>query len=329
MSWRSRHRARERTGHGCRVRTGPRAAPRPFYPCRSPWQPNYRYDPAEIEPRWQRVWADEGTWEVANDATTRRPKSYVLEMLPYPSGEPHIGHLKVYSRRRRGRALPPPQRPPRAATRWATTRSGCPPRTTRSRPASTRATRRTRRSPSSRSSFASGASRSTGRASSARTSRASTAGRSGSSSSSSSAASPTRRRRRSTGTRSRRPCSPTSRSRTAAASGRGALVEVRQLTQWFFRITDYADRLLEDLATIEWPEHVKIMQRNWIGRSEGAEVTFRCEEAGTDYVVFTTRPGHALRRDVLRDGARAPRRAAPRRGHRARGRRCASTSTAR
>src|ERR1044071_3623103 len=58
---------------------------------------DYRYDPAEIEPRWQRVWADEGTWEVANDSTDPRPTSYVLEMLPYPSGEPHIGHLKVYS----------------------------------------------------------------------------------------------------------------------------------------------------------------------------------------------------------------------------------------
>ena len=70
----------------------------------------------------------------------------------------------------------------------------------------------------------------------------------------------------------------------------GALVEVRQLTQWFFRITDYADRLLADLDTISWPEHVKIMQRNWIGRSEGAEVVFRCEELGIDYPVFTTRP---------------------------------------
>src|SRR5207244_1110176 len=56
----------------------------------------YRYDPAEIEPRWQRVWADEGTWEVSNEPDDR-PKSYVLEMLPYPSGEPHIGHLKTYS----------------------------------------------------------------------------------------------------------------------------------------------------------------------------------------------------------------------------------------
>ena len=70
----------------------------------------------------------------------------------------------------------------------------------------------------------------------------------------------------------------------------GTLVEVRQLEQWFFRITDYADRLLDDLDTIEWPEHVKTMQRNWIGRSEGAEVTFRCEELGIDYPVFTTRP---------------------------------------
>src|SRR3954463_16356178 len=58
----------------------------------------HRYDPKEIEPRWQRVWADERTWEVSNDeALDGAEKSYVLEMLPYPSGEPHIGHLKVYS----------------------------------------------------------------------------------------------------------------------------------------------------------------------------------------------------------------------------------------
>jgi leucyl-tRNA synthetase len=70
----------------------------------------------------------------------------------------------------------------------------------------------------------------------------------------------------------------------------GALVEVKQLEQWFLRITDYAERLLSDLEEIEWPEHVKTMQRNWIGRSEGAEVSFRCEELGVDYPVFTTRP---------------------------------------
>jgi leucyl-tRNA synthetase len=70
----------------------------------------------------------------------------------------------------------------------------------------------------------------------------------------------------------------------------GHLVEIRQLEQWFFKITDYADRMLDDLATVEWPHHVVRMQRNWIGRSEGAEVVFRCEELGTDYPVFTTRP---------------------------------------
>ena len=64
----------------------------------------HRYDPQEIEPRWQALWAQERTWEVSNDAAgatpapgERAPKAYVLEMLPYPSGEPHIGHLKGYS----------------------------------------------------------------------------------------------------------------------------------------------------------------------------------------------------------------------------------------
>src|SRR5579875_3219086 len=61
--------------------------------------PPRRYNPAEIEQRWQSVWAKERTWEVSNDppAPGEPAKSYVLEMLPYPSGEPHIGHLKNYA----------------------------------------------------------------------------------------------------------------------------------------------------------------------------------------------------------------------------------------
>jgi leucyl-tRNA synthetase len=69
----------------------------------------------------------------------------------------------------------------------------------------------------------------------------------------------------------------------------GAKVEKRELEQWFFRITAYADRLLNDLDKLtDWPDRVKVMQRNWIGRSEGAEVTFTTS-AG-DLPVFTTRP---------------------------------------
>ena len=79
------------------------------------------------------------------------------------------------------------------------------------------------------------------------------------------------------------------------ASGRswrsGALVEKRELEQWFFRITEYADRLLDDLAKLDaWPEKVKAMQRNWIGRSEGAEVEFELPSIGERVTVFTTRP---------------------------------------
>ncbi|HJV09326.1 MAG TPA: leucine--tRNA ligase, partial [Acidimicrobiales bacterium] len=71
----------------------------------------------------------------------------------------------------------------------------------------------------------------------------------------------------------------------------GDVVEKRDLEQWFFKITDYADQLLEDLETLDWPERVKIMQRNWIGRSEGAE--FDLDVHGLDGAtirVFTTRP---------------------------------------
>jgi leucyl-tRNA synthetase len=72
----------------------------------------------------------------------------------------------------------------------------------------------------------------------------------------------------------------------------GSEVEQRNLFQWFFRITDYADRLLDDMETLEsWPERVLTMQRNWIGRSQGAEVVFRVDGSGdVEIPVFTTRP---------------------------------------
>src|SRR5207244_3120903 len=65
----------------------------------------------------------------------------------------------------------------------------------------------------------------------------------------------------------------------------------KDLVQWFFRITDYAQRLLDDMETLEaWPERVLTMQRNWIGRSEGSVVEFTIAETGDRVPVFTTRP---------------------------------------
>jgi len=80
-----------------------------------------------------------------------------------------------------------------------------------------------------------------------------------------------------------------------------SFIEKKDLPQWFFKITAYADRLIDDLDTIDWPESIKAMQRNWIGRSEGAEVTFHAhspspggegqgEGEGDDIVIYTTRP---------------------------------------
>ncbi|MHA3724177.1 leucine--tRNA ligase [Leucobacter sp. HY1910] len=72
----------------------------------------------------------------------------------------------------------------------------------------------------------------------------------------------------------------------------GAMVVKKKLTQWYFRITDYADRLLDDLDQLEgrWPSKVLNMQRNWIGRSRGAEVEFEIEGREAKVPVFTTRP---------------------------------------
>lgn len=70
----------------------------------------------------------------------------------------------------------------------------------------------------------------------------------------------------------------------------GSEVEKKKMKQWFFKITDYADELLDELDRIDWPAKVKTMQRNWIGRSQGAEVEFAVD--GSDHLikVFTTRP---------------------------------------
>ena len=76
----------------------------------------------------------------------------------------------------------------------------------------------------------------------------------------------------------------------------GSTVETRELEQWFFKITDYSDRLLENLEKIDWSQKVKVAQKNWIGKKEGAELKFRITRAGDKNLigeelwVFTTRP---------------------------------------
>lgn len=70
----------------------------------------------------------------------------------------------------------------------------------------------------------------------------------------------------------------------------GHPVERRPMRQWVLRITEYADRLLEDLEDLDWPESLKDMQRNWIGRSEGAQLTFEIDGTDLTFEAFTTRP---------------------------------------
>jgi len=253
--------------------------------------PDHRYDASEIEPRWQAIWASEHTWEVANKSAEdpARPRSYVLEMLPYPSGEPHIGHLKVYSvgdaiahfRRRRGAEVLHPMGYDAFGL------------------------------PAENNAIATGVHpREATNASIASFQRQFREWGISIDWSRELATSDPRYYRWTqwiflqlfkAGLADRRqaavnwcPNDQTVLANEQVIDGRcercGHEVEIRQLEQWFFRITDYAERLLDDLDTIDWPEHVKTMQRNWIGRSEGAEVTFRQDDFEIDYPVFTTRP---------------------------------------
>lgn len=98
----------------------------------------------------------------------------------------------------------------------------------------------------------------------------------------------------------------------------GDPVERKMMTQWMLKITAYADRLLEDLDELDWPESIKAMQREWIGRSYGADVVFSVAETGEQFTVFTTRPDtlfgatycvlapeHPLTAHITTDGQRA------------------------
>jgi leucyl-tRNA synthetase len=70
----------------------------------------------------------------------------------------------------------------------------------------------------------------------------------------------------------------------------GSIVEKKPIRQWVIRITDYADRLLKDIDALNWPNSIKESQKNWIGRSEGSELTFKIKDSKEEISVFTTRP---------------------------------------
>jgi leucyl-tRNA synthetase len=254
------------------------------------------YDAKAIERKWQAVWAEERTWEVPNPGQPgfdeSKPKSYVLEMLPYPSGEPHVGHLKCYAvgdaiahfRRRHGYEVVHPMGYDAFGLPAENNaiKTGEPPREATER--SIESFRRQFREW--------GISIDWAREIGTHT--------------------PEYYRwtqwiflrflERGLAYREEAPVQWCPKDATVLANeqvvdGRcercGTPVVQRKLEQWFFRITDYAERLLADFERLEsWPEHVITMQRNWIGRSEGAEVVFRCQERdiGLDFPVFTTRP---------------------------------------
>jgi leucyl-tRNA synthetase len=252
------------------------------------------YEPHAIERRWQAVWAEERTWEVPNPGDPgfddSKPKSYVLEMLPYPSGEPHVGHLKNYSigdaiahfRRRHGFQVIHPM---------GYDAFGLPAENNAIKTGEHPRVAVQASIDAYREQFhAWGVSIDWSREISSHW--------------------PEYYRwtqwiflrllEHGLAYRAEAPVQWCPEDQTVLANeqvvdGRcercGSLVEARNLEQWFFKITAYADRLLADFDLLEsWPEHVVTMQRNWIGRSEGAEVTFRCEELDIDFPVFTTRP---------------------------------------
>ena len=254
-----------------------------------------RYDPQTIEAKWQKVWADEKSFHVPNPdpaelAGGERRKSYVVEMLPYPSGDLHMGHTLNYTigdvithtRRRKGMQVLRPMGYDAFGlpAENAAIKEGGHPRTVTERNIVSI------REQMHRMGWAIDWGREI------------------------STADPAYYRwtqwlflrfyEKGLAYRKEAPVKWCPNDQTVLANeqvidGRcercGAEVEAKILTQWYFRITDYADALLDEMADLEdWPERVLTMQRNWIGRSHGARVVFSVDGSGEELPVFTTRP---------------------------------------
>ena len=251
------------------------------------------YNPHEIEPRWQKVWAEMGAHKATED--TSKPKRYVLEMFPYPSGDIHMGHVRNYTigdvtaryYAMRGYDVLHPMG-------WDA--FGLPAENAaikhNSHPAKwTYANIETQKASFKRMGFSYDWDRTVV------------------------ACDPEYYRwgqwiflqmyKRGLVERRNSPVNWCPNCKTVLANEQvtegecwrchGA-VEKRDLTQWYYKITDYAQELLDDLDQLKgWPDPVKQMQANWIGRSEGAEVDFELipaegKDDGQTITVFTTRP---------------------------------------
>ncbi len=253
-----------------------------------------KYDPSQIEPKWQEVWAESRLYHVTEDPA--KPKKYVLEMFPYPSGDIHMGHVRNYTI---GDVV----------ARHATMTGfnvlhpigwdafGLPAENAAIKSDSHPATWTYDNIAKQRASFE----------------------RMGFSYDWDRAVVTCDEdyyrwgqwiflkfwerglvERKSSPVNWCPGCKTVLANEQVLADGTcwrcGSVVEQRELEQWFLKITEYADELLDDLEQLKgWPERVKTMQANWIGRSHGAEVDFKlCDETGQPteetITVFTTRP---------------------------------------
>ena len=255
--------------------------------------PNDRYNAAEAEPRWQQVWDERGIFGTRND--DKRPKYYVLEMFPYPSGRIHMGHVRNYTmgdvvarvKRAKGFAVLHPMG-------WDAF----------GMPAENAAMER-KVHPKTW----------TYENIDAMKAQLKSMGLSLDWSREIATCDPAYYKHQQAmfldflraGLVERRqskvnwdPVDQTVLANEQVIDGRGwrsgAVVEQRELTQWFFKITDYSQELLDALDKLErWPEKVRLMQKNWIGRSEGLLVRFALDPKTTpagesELEVFTTRP---------------------------------------
>lgn len=246
------------------------------------------YNPAELEPKWQEFWAEKRFYENKRDDS--KEKYYVLEMFPYPSGKLHMGHMRVYSIgdvlarffRMRGYNILHPMGWDAfglPAENAAIEHGVSPVQWTDSNIAAMKK-------------------------------QQDSLGLSYDWEREVATCDPDYYRwnqwlfllfyKKGLAYKSKAPVNWCSSCKTVLANEQvvdgecwrcGDVVSFKELEQWFFRITSYADRLLEDLKLLEgWPQRVKIMQENWIGRSEGTDIVFTVKETADELKVFTTRP---------------------------------------